>query len=79
MNQEQLMHRVQTLSFVIVDVGLFLDTHPTDQKALEYFNKYNAMYQTAKEEYERRFGPLTICGTNDTQKWSWVDSPWPWQ
>lgn len=79
MNQEQLMRRVQMLSFVLVDVGLFLDTHPTDKKALEYFNKYNAMYQTAKDEYERRFGPLTICGTNDTKNWSWVDSPWPWQ
>ncbi|WP_164914320.1 spore coat protein CotJB [Aminipila luticellarii] len=79
MNRIDLMRRVQMLSFVLVDVSLYLDTHPTDKAGLNFFNKYNTLYQSAKEEYEKNYGPLTIAGTNDTNSWSWIDEPWPWQ
>ncbi|QIB68578.1 spore coat protein CotJB [Aminipila butyrica] len=79
MNRDELMLRVQMLSFVLVDTNLYLDTHPEDRAALGFFNKYNALYENAKMEYEAKFGPLTPAGTNDTNTWSWIDEPWPWQ
>ncbi|MHC1723964.1 MAG: spore coat protein CotJB [Aminipila sp.] len=79
MNRNELMRRVQMLSFVLVDAGLYLDTHPTDKAALNFFNKYNALYMSARAEYEKSYGPLNIAGTNDTNSWSWIDEPWPWQ
>ncbi|QHI71764.1 spore coat protein CotJB [Aminipila terrae] len=79
MNREGLMRRIQMLSFVLVDVSLYLDTHPTDKAALSFFNKYNALNQSARTEYEQKYGPLNISGTNDTNSWSWIDEPWPWQ
>lgn len=79
MSQKELMERIQMLNFVLVDVNLYLDTHPNDKEALAYFNKYNAMYQKEKNEYEMKYGPLTAGGTNDTNNWSWIDTPWPWQ
>lgn len=79
MNRNDLMRRVQMLSFVLVDAGLYLDTHPTDKAALNFFNKYNALYMSARAEYEKSYGPLSIAGTNDTNSWSWIDEPWPWQ
>lgn len=79
MNRNELMRRVQMLSFVLVDASLYLDTHPTDKAALNFFNKYNALYMSARAEYEKSYGPLSIAGTNDTNSWSWIDEPWPWQ
>lgn len=79
MNKTEMMRKVQMLNFILIDVGLFLNTHPTDKAALSFFNKYNALYRSAKNEYEQTYGPLTIYGTNDTNSWSWIDEPWPWQ
>lgn len=79
MSRNELMRRVQMLSFVLVDAGLYLDTHPTDKAALNFFNKYNALYMSARAEYEKSYGPLSMTGTNDTNNWSWIDEPWPWQ
>ena len=31
------------------------------------------------DEYESKFGPLTARGVIATDRWSWVNLPWPWQ
>jgi spore coat protein JB len=79
MSRNELMHTIQVLGFVLMDVGLYLDTHPKDKAALSFFNKYNYLYQGARAEYQKNYGPLTPAGTNDTNSWSWIDEPWPWQ
>lgn len=76
--QENLMRRLQVQGFVLMDTGLYLDTHPNDKKALDYHNRYSGMYQQTKTEYERRFGPITM-GVNDGNSWTWVETPWPWE
>ena len=40
MNREELLRKVQEADFVLYDVNLFLDTHPSNQAALEFFNEY---------------------------------------
>ena len=62
-----------------MDVNLFLNTHPTNQAALNYHKKYTALYQQAKAEYEAAFGPLTCEGVNVENGWTWIDKPWPWE
>ena len=32
-----------------------------------------------RDEYEGKFGPLTIYGNNDMNDWHWIDKPWPWE
>ena len=39
------MEELQTVDFVIVDLTLYLDTHPDDLDAIQ---QYNAFVQTAK-------------------------------
>ena len=39
--KEKLLYDIGVVSFVVVDLGLYLDTHPTDCKAMEYYNHYN--------------------------------------
>lgn len=79
-NQDQLMKRVNTTSFAVNDAALFLDTHPDNRTALEYFDKYNMMRNQAVKDYEDQIGPLTIDGVKPSSEvWTWTQQPWPWE
>ena len=74
-----LAEQIRALSFVKTELELYLDTHPMCQTALDYY------YQTIKElnrlteMYQNTTGPLTAAGNMSTDRWQWVDGPWPWQ
>ena len=38
MNQSQLLHWIDMVSFAVVEITEYLDTHPDDEEALKYFN-----------------------------------------
>lgn len=78
-DQENLMRRLQIQSFAIVDIQLYLDTHPTDQKALEYYQRYCTMYEETLNDYVQRYGPIDVTDVVDSKRWTWVDTPWPWE
>lgn len=80
MNERNILfNKIQKYSFAIKELNLYLDTHPDCRRALALFNKYNALLKDAESEYTSRFGPITPVQTNDTQHWSWIDEPWPWE
>ncbi|MCH5300797.1 MAG: spore coat protein CotJB [Ruminococcus sp.] len=72
-----LMRKISTYSFAMLDLQIFLDTHPNDEKTLAKVRKYREMLMPLREEYERTYGPLTK--SQDTNNWDWVNSPWPWE
>ncbi len=78
-NKKLLMNRIQVCDFILAEVGLYLDTHPDDKDALAYHAKYQEMRKKAVEEYTRQFGPLTSESHTGITRWSWVDTPWPWE
>lgn len=79
-NRDQLMKRVHTASFAVDDVKLFLDTHPDNKMALEYFDKYSMMRKQAVKEYEDQIGPLTVDGVKPSSDvWTWTQQAWPWE
>ena len=79
MTREELLRRVQEADFVLYDVSLFLDTHPTNQMALNFFQEYQNYYTEVVSDYEMSYGPL-VSFDADTQKgWTWVQTPWPWE
>ena len=75
----QLLRRVDELSMMMVDLNLYLDTHPYDEEAIDAFNKYQEMLRMAKKEYEQQYGPLTASSARPEHKWEWALTPWPWQ
>ena len=79
MNRAQLMHFIDIVSFQVVDTHLYLDTHPTDKEALEYFKYYSELCQKAKKLYSEKFAPLTIDTADPDCYWDWVKEPWPWE
>lgn len=76
----QLLEELQAVDFVLVELTLYLDTHPGDQKAIEQFNENVEKRLKIRYEFESRFGPMQQFGNSySDSKWSWHSSPWPWQ
>ncbi len=79
MNQNQLLMYIDQVSFAIDDLILFLDTHPCDKNALEYYQKLRQMRREAVKQYSTQYGPLSITGNENECYWDWVKTPWPWE
>ena len=79
--QEKLLHDIGVLGFVVIELSLYLDTHPTDQNALKYFNHYNRLANQARQEYSAKYTPLTLSCA-DVSAWDdgqWALAPMPWE
>lgn len=76
--REVQLEQLAAADFMLADMALYLDTHPTDQSAL---NVYAGLMQTAKQlraTYEAQYGSLTARYTVPAKTWTWVAEPWPW-
>lgn len=70
---------LQALEFVLVELGLYLDTHQADAEAFALFQQYAALEKAGREKYESMYGPITLAAVADHKSWScWLRDPWPW-
>lgn len=74
-----LAEQIRALGFVKAELELYLDTHPHCHTALDYYHRTVAELKRLVEEYENTVGPLTAMGVVNTEHWTWVREPWPWQ
>lgn len=79
MEQKNLRFYIDAVSFAALDASLYLDSHPDDPEALEYFHHFNRTRQQALKEYSMRFGPLTLDTAQSSDRWKWALQPWPWE
>ncbi len=82
MNQtrNELLREIQRWQFRIIELTLFLDTHPNDQRALADYNQSSQRLRTLVDEYEKRYGPLSNWGLAPSgSPWAWACGPWPWE
>lgn len=77
--RNMLLSRIKKYDFTLKELNLYLDTHPNCRRALAMFRKYRELRRDAVQEYNKRFGPLTPEHVTDTQSWTWVEDPWPWE
>ena len=78
MDRQSMLRKVQAVDFALFEAQLFLDTHPTDKSAQEYYQKHLAISDAARTEYEAKYGPLQVRNY-DSGNWNWVNDPWPWE
>jgi spore coat protein JB len=79
-HQWEFLKKLQELDFVLVELNLYLDTHPGDQQALEQYNWYALERSKLAHEYETQYGPLRNFGQSMNQyPKSWDEGPWPWE
>ena len=78
MNRHEILKKLMELDFVAVELQLYLNTHPDCREALEKFNFVVAQAQMLRQEYERKYGPLTSFRSPSVYPWQWINNPWPW-
>ena len=75
--KRKMMDEIKALNFAVIELNLYLDTHPEDKRALSTHNEYVKMLNELKDRYQQAYEPLSIyypyneCG--------WQSSPWPWE
>ena len=69
---------LQTMSFAIQELALYLDTHRDDEEALELYRQMQKMYNNGQKIYEEKYGPLNHM-SETSGKYRWLDDPWPWE
>ena len=72
--REEMFEKIKCVNFAIVELGLYLDTHPDDEKALCLHRKYSKEYRELTDKYQKVYGPLTI--QFPCNKWRWLEEPW---
>ena len=73
-----LLQQIQSISFAMTELGLYLDTHKADKEALELFSAYNELYGELMAEYENKNGPMMQRDAGQAGAWNWTENPWPW-
>ena len=78
---EKLLQKIDEYSLAEDDIQLFLDTHPTCEKAMEFYRKNVKKRKELLTLYAQNYGPLTIDAADDcaSKSWEWVMQPWPWE
>lgn len=74
-----IVRKLYEYGFVMTEVLLYLDTHPCDMEALEYYNEMKEKYNEIVEFYEKNCGPLTAFNVSCDSHWSWVSTSMPWE
>lgn len=77
-NAAALMKQIQIYDFALQEAKLFLDTHPDNRSALEFYKKHLELSKQAREVYVTAYGPI-VAENYDGGSWKWIDSPWPWE
>lgn len=75
-SKDKMMRELQEVSFSMDEVRLFLDTHPEDGKAMEYYEKLTKRRQMLMDECSRAYGPLTPDYVLPKEDGAWEDDSW---
>jgi spore coat protein JB len=78
-NKNSVIKAVYELGFVMTEVLLYLDTHPNDSEAIEYYAEMRQRYNEAVEAYESMIGPLSFNRTGADNYFDWAATPLPWE
>lgn len=77
-NKLELLEQIMAVDFMMIDLHLYLDTHPMDRDALAKHNSFVMQSKMLKESYERLYGPISEYSCSP-YPWQWINEPWPWE
>ena len=93
MDRVQMLKEIDEVSFMVNDLTLYLDTHPTDAEALQAITEAAKRRKQLMTEFAKEFEPLTmdcVCVESNNQTnsytkypkqkhFTWSDGPLPWE
>ena len=75
--RDEMLLKIQELTFAVKDLSLYLDVHPNDKEIYEQFKiRVNEMNKL-KQDYEMKYGPLSVDFAM-SNNYEWLKNPWPW-
>lgn len=77
LTREEMAKKLKCYRFAIIELGLYLDTHPDDEKAICLHKEYANKFKVLEDKYQKVYGPLSIM--YPCNKWRWLEAPWPWE
>ena len=79
-DKAMLKKQIYELDFALHELVLFLDSHPTNRRAMELMREYREKRSKLIAEYEQKFGKyiVTVRDVPMSGRWEWLDSPLPW-
>lgn len=80
--KERMMLNIQKLDFAMKDINLYLDIYPNDSCMVQKFNNYLAQRNKVLDEYESKYGPITLTRSNNSLEktpWAWTQTNSPWE
>ena len=77
MKNDDLLMQIMMLDFAVQDSALFIDTHPCDKEAMNYFNEAATRLKAAKKEYQKQGHALVYREVGAYQN-DYLSAPWPW-
>lgn len=78
-SRRELLKKIQEADFFALDLQLYLNTHPNCTRALNLYAKTVAEAKKMREEYEKKYGPLTAGASSSSPPWQWIKNPWTWE
>ncbi len=75
--ENELADAIAAYRFALIDLGLFLDTHPDDANALAMFADCRAKLAEFENYYTQNYAPLTMRDVNGGNGWTWGETPMP--
>ena len=77
---KNLLSRLQTLDFSIVDTVLYLDAYPECREALAHYHKLLSERDALLLELSEKCRmPMTNFSNASHDAWDWTRGPWPWE
>lgn len=77
--KQQALQDIRRRQFALIDAGMYLNSHPDDQNALQYYRTMRRQKEQADAAYQKHFGALTLSQAGQGERWDWIDDPWPWE
>ncbi len=80
-DRNELLRQIAQCEFTLIDINLYLDTHPNCSRALADYKCYSEQLAALKNLYDRKYGTIQNFGNSDVsnaESWNWVESNFPW-
>ena len=75
----ELEDELAAVRFALIDLGLYLDTHPHCHEAMTLFSEYRDRLAMLERRYTNTVGPLTMGDVNEKNGWTWGEGPMPFE
>lgn len=70
---------LMALNFVVLELGMYLDTHKDDAEAFATYQSFMRLYAEGRKRYVELYGPITKADMIDSKSFTWLKNPWPWE